>query len=451
MPADTSLKPAHNWKRSFHRALNLLFPVGMGLVACNVSGLFLAPGTQAAPSNSIATTPAAQAALDHVKSTQRQADRSLDALPLLTRPALSYLGTFRVPHQDVLGNPLGYGGYALGYDAARQGLFFGGHDWYQELCEIGIPATIALTQTASILQNCTDVTEGRLSQIDQDSIKLGGTLVFNGRLIVSAYSYYDADGSQVLSHFVSGPDLSFQGDVSGPYPVGGDRAGIVSGYMTGIPAEWRAAFGGPALTGNCCLSIISRSSYGPAVSVFNPDDIGQLDPVPATSLLNYPQEHPLAAWDADSPYFNGSTHIVGVAFPPGSRSVLFFGRQGVGPFCYGTGAECNDPVDSSKGTHAYPYIHQVWAYDALDLLAVKDGTRQPWEAKPYALWQLSEMDASGGATIAGMTYDPASGRVYITEMYGESPAVHVYQIQTAGNPATTPAAYLPLVAANTPR
>jgi hypothetical protein len=350
-----------------------------------------------------------------------------------------------VPHQDDLAKPLGYGGYALGYDTAQHGRYFGGHDWYQNLCEIGIPATIALTQTASILQNCTDVAEGRLSLIDQDSIKLGGSLIYNGRLIVSAYSYYDADGSQALSHFVSDPDLSIQGNVSGPYQVG-NWAGIVSGYMALIPPEWRTAFGGPALTGNCCLSIISRTSYGPAVSVFNPNDVGRLDPVPATPVLYYPQDHPLAAWDANSPYFNGSTHIVGVAFPPGSRSVLFFGRQGVGPFCYGTGAECNDPVDSSKGTHAYPYVHQLWAYDALDLLAVKDGTRQPWEAKPYALWQLGEMDVSGGPDMAGMTYDPDSGRVYITEMYGESPAVHVYQILVAGMQAKPHTAYLPLVA-----
>jgi hypothetical protein len=424
---------------------------GACLMLCAILGLSPNPAAKAGNAEAgrgvSASNPVTQAMPEQGKAFQYPDGAALEDLPLLTRQALSYLGTFSVPHQDDLSNPLGYGGYALGYDAAQPGLFFGGHDWYQQLCEIGIPATLALTQTASILQNCTDVTEGRLSQIDQDSIKLGGTLVFSGRLIVAAYSYYDADGSQVLSHFVSNADLSIQGDVLGPYPVG-DWAGIVSGYMGLIPPEWRAAFGGPALTGNCCLSIISRTSYGPAVSVFNPNDVGRLDPVPATPVLYYPQDHPLAAWDANSPYFNGSTHILGVAFPPGSRSVLFFGRQGVGPFCYGTGAECNDPVDSSKGTHAYPYVHQVWAYDALDLLAVKDGTRQPWEVKPYALWQLGEMDASGGADMAGMTYDPDSGRVYITEMYGESPAVHVYQIESDGNPVYTNPVYLPFMAGN---
>jgi hypothetical protein len=203
--------------------------------------------------------------------------------------------------------------------------------------------------------------------------------------------------------------------------------------MTTVPAEWRFSLGGPALTGQCCISIISRTSSGPAASAFEPDDVGSLNPVPATPLLYYPLEHPLAPVDTQNDYFNLATQIKGVAFPPGTRSVLFFGRHGTGPYCYGTGGDvgegdCYDPVDSSKGTHAYPYVHQVWAYDALDLLAVKDALIQPWEVQPYQIWRLNEMDASGGATIRGAAFDPQSGKVYITEGYGEEPLVHVYGI-----------------------
>jgi hypothetical protein len=362
----------------------------------------------------------------------------LGSLPLLSQSALSYVGAFSVPNQDLDGNPLGYSGHALAYHPGSHSLFFGGHDWNQELCEIGIPSIIDLDQTAPILQNCTDVTEGRLGLVDDYTVKLDGTLVFNDRLIVSAYGYYDANANQVLSHFASSPDLSMVGDIEGPYQVG-DWPGIVSGYMTTIPAEWQQAFGGPALTGNCCLPIISRTSYGPAVSVFNPDDVGSLDLVPATPILYYPGEHPLAEWDSTGTYFNGSTNIVGIAFPSGTRSVLFIGRQGIGEFCYGTGEECNDPVDDSKGTHAYPYVHQVWAYDALDLVAVKDGEREPWDVLPYDLWVLDEMDSEGSATIAGATYDPIGGRIYITERYGEDPAVHVFQIAISmDNPVFLP-------------
>jgi len=70
----------------------------------------------------------------------------------------------------------------------------------------------------------------------------------------------------------------------------------------------------------------------------------------------------------------------------------------------------------------------VWAYDALDLLKMREGVIQPWEVQPYGLWVLDEMDSEGRATISGMAYDPESGRVYLTERYEEEPVVHVYQV-----------------------
>ena len=94
-----------------------------------------------------------------------------------------------------------------------------------------------------------------------------------------------------------------------------------------------------------------------------------------------------------------------MVFPEGTRSVLFFGRHGLGKFCYGPGTTdqqlvgrptdggvdtwCHDPTSANKGTHAYPYHYYVWAYDANDLAAVKAGQKQPWEVKPYAVWPFS--------------------------------------------------------------
>jgi hypothetical protein len=381
------------------------------------------------------------------RDTAAQTTASVAQLPLLQQGNMSYVGAFRVPQRDGSNsaqNYLTYGGTALSYNAANHSLYFGGHDWYQRLCEVRIPAVISLSRTASLVHNCVDVTEGRLGGIDEGTVKLGGTLPHNGRLIVSAYSYYDADTNQTRSHFVSGPNLAQTGDVQGPFQVGTAGAGFVSGYMAAVPPEWRSLLGGPALTGNCCLSIISRTSAGPAVSVFNPNDVGRVSPVPATPLLAYPLSHPLAPEATQNDLFNTTTQIAGVAFPPGTRSVLFFGVHGSGPWCYGTGGdngECHDPAVASKGPHAYPYVHQVWAYDALDLLAVKNGQRQRWELRPYATWRLTEMNDTGDAGIAGAAYDPTSGRLYLTERYGEEPVVHVYQITASGGVSTaTPTA-----------
>ena len=243
-------------------------------------------------------------------------------------------------------------------------------------------------------------------------------------------------------------------DTQGPFTVGSERAGYVSGYMTLVPQSWRAMLGGPALTGQSTIPIITRTSFGPAVSVFDPDDIGVKDPVPATALLYYPQAHPLMnAWDVQSEYFNGTTGIRGVVFPEGTRSVLFFGRQGTGPFCYGLGTAdralvgttyrdgvtkwCSEPdappEGSSKGNHAYPYRYQVWAYDALDLAKVKAGELQPWEVRPYAMWPLTLPQAPSSNSFAstyinGAAYDPARRRIFLTQDRGENPLVHVFTL-----------------------
>ena len=117
--------------------------------------------------------------------------------------------------------------------------------------------------------------------------------------------------------------------------------------------------------------------------------------------------------------------------PEGSRSVMFFGRQGTGKFCYGTGEECGDPTQDSKGVHAYPYRYQVWAYDAQDLADVKAGRRKPWSLRPYAIWPLTVPFAS--QILQGATYDQASGRIFVSTAYGdgERPVIHVLMVKAS--------------------
>src|SRR6185503_15084147 len=134
-------------------------------------------------------------------------------------------------------------------------------------------------------------------------------------------------------------------DVEGMFRLGTMGAGFVSGYMTQIPEEWQDDFNGTAITGQCCIPIIGRTSFGPAAFSFHPEDLGVIDPVPVTPMVDYPSSHPLAAWDSTNGWFNGSTQIKGIVFPQGTSSVLFFGNHGIGEFCYGTGEDCNDPVN----------------------------------------------------------------------------------------------------------
>ena len=88
--------------------------------------------------------------------------------------------------------------------------------------------------------------------------------------------------------------------------------------------------------------------------------------MPATAVVCYPADHTtLGAWNGSwNPrkgiWFGGGTTIRGVVFPAGTRCVLFFGTQGIGPFCYGEGT--TDKRLAGKPTPD----GTIWCYDADD-------------------------------------------------------------------------------------
>lgn len=393
----------------------------------------------------------------------------------LQKSDLEYLGAFRVPQEDY-GSPqysgFNFGGTALTYNPHNNSLILVGHNWYQLTAEISIPNIVNSTnltnlKTARVLQSFADTTEGNRQNIgeggasvDTSGVPIGGYLVWGETLIGTAYGYYDAGNVVKLSHFVSGLDFSTHGDFDGMYRVGTTPAvanpAFIDGYMATIPEEWQGQFGGPALTGNCCLSIISRTSLGPSAAVFDPADLGVMEPVPAKPVVGYPIAHPTLGTYGDQRrdvLYNGSMAIHGMVFPNGSSSVLFFGRRGTGDFCYGEGKSdpalhkthcdpdypevlcCYDPVNSSKGGHSYPYVYLVLAYDAKDLILVKTGNKKMWDIIPYGVWELSFPFANDNADILGAAYDPNTQRIYISQDGGDTPGccghlplIHVYHV-----------------------
>ena len=371
---------------------------------------------------------------------------SSTALPRLYSGSLRYLGAFRLPGSRGDRATFDYGGTALAYDPGHNSLFAVGHDWYQLTAEVSIPRlgrakrVIGLPR-AAYLQSFADATGGKLDSTGGSGNKIGGPLVYQGRLYGSVYVYYDATDSQVRSHWARSSTSLRGGHVRGLFALAGPGAGFVSGFMALVPTPWQRLLGGPALTGNCCIPIISRTSFGPAAFTFDPGQLGTGGMTGDHALVYYPQHHPtLGAWDASwdprrGKLFGGGTSIRGLVFPNGSRSVLFFGTQGVGRFCYGEGTTnkslaftptpdgttwCYDPDDPSKGTHAYPYVAEVWAYDAALLAQVRAGRRRPWQVRPYATWRLKL--PFGSPRIGGAAYDPGRGLVYISQQYADGPA-----------------------------
>ena len=380
-------------------------------------------------------------------------------LPRIQPGNFEYLGAFALPQGTFGDSRFGYSGRGITpYTVSSSGiktLFIEGHDWNSgTVGQVKIPAQLSKNSNwsalpvATVLQNFHDIADDRWASLGTTSYNaVFGMLPYNGRLIIGAASWYDGSCSQYASHGVSSFDLSRSDDFQGFYTLSADAdARSLGGYMTTIPSEWQALFGGPALTGNAALSIIGCISSGPAATVFDPDHIGVENPVSGTTVVYYPLAHYLQTGGktTENTFTFGST-VKGIAFPAGSRSVLFIGRQSLASeYCYGPGTDdpslhlvptsggtwCYDPCNHSKGGHGYPYYHSVWAYDALDLVKVKSGEKQSWEVKPYTEWNLYEMDSSGCAGIRGAGYDPETRRLFITQSYGEEPKVDVYRINS---------------------
>src|ERR1700730_7719448 len=200
---------------------------------------------------------------------------------LVSQTDMTYLGAIHLP--DVGGDGFNYGGFGLAFNPVGNSLYIVGHVNNLLTAEISIPA---LGGTATVLQPLQDSTAGKLGAIGSGQVRIGGNLVYKSKLYTTGFVFYDASNAQTLSHFNRPLNLS-AGGVTGPYRVGSSGAGFYSGYMTTIPSDWQAKLGAPAMTGNCCLSIISRTSFGPSVSAWDPENTSPN----AQLLVEYDQIH----------------------------------------------------------------------------------------------------------------------------------------------------------------
>jgi hypothetical protein len=367
--------------------------------------------------------------------------------PLLKADQITYLGSFTLP---VLTGPstaeadqLTYGGYGLGMGADGTSLYVGCHDWGDKLARVRIPE---MGKEAEVVEPCTAIPNfAEISGPDGrvNGLVLGGSLWWNDRLIVSGYTFYDPaagtrDGHN-KTHFAGGPAI---GDLKGPWRVGTDEPGIIAGNMAVVPEEWRASIGGPVVGGLCCISIIGRSSYGPAINVFNPDDIGRVPKIKSEMLAGYPDNHQnLGRYHGASEYFGGAMTMGGLAWPRGTRAVLAIVNW-PSSFCYGAGTNdpaldgkptgtghvyCYDPFFANQGQHSKDWELSAIVFDAVDLARVKAGRRQPWNVKPVARLPLPNAPKIG--LVQSATFDPDTGRLFVAPSFGQPGVIHVWQIR----------------------
>jgi len=370
---------------------------------------------------------------------------------LLQLSDLNYLGGFRLP-QGTFGCvnenecSFAYSKGPIAFNSTNNSMFVAGHIYNQWISEINIPTlvnstNINLFNEATIRQNFANLFPNINTIADcGNGCYIGGLLTDGSKMTLSAYDYYDSTYSATKSHATANANWSGSIGANGPFSVGGNTAAIegqVGGYMSWIPASWRTAMGGPALTGLSSVAITTRTSVGPSSWVFDPATlIGLTSEIkPAVNVVGYPDGHrTLGEWGASSMYVSGADQISGVVWPEGSKTVLFFGQHG-DTFCYGNApGDCVDPVRSGvHGVHGYPYHAHVWAYDANDLLAVKNGTKNPWDLVPYGNWNIENTFgglASDENSIVGATYDATTQRIYlaVADRDGSQPAIYAYGV-----------------------
>jgi hypothetical protein len=388
-------------------------------------------------------------------------------LPRLSKAQLVYEGAFLPPAEGYR-----YGAYGLGWSVLRQSLFASGEGSKILAGEFGVPdvriaASPDALATAPARQALADPTDGRYGLaypggLATDFGRWGGFLPVGNKLISKVFHYYDSSGRQIASDFVSSLDLSVPNDTIGPFKIGGrtlegfiteaevaaseaagqtiTTTGFTSGVMGAIPSEWQAALGGKVAAGAALSSIIWRQCFGPCAFVFDPDQL-TADVVPKP-LVYYTQKYPtLGLWGGEtpgdagarqpaSPYFNGTTDINGIVFPEGTRTMMFLGRHGIGPFCYGSTClpdECQ-MVKCGQWNHAPPYYSYYWLYDAADFLRVKRGEIKPWEVKPYEVGILDLPFATAMGFLTGAAWDPATRRIFVGQEQNERQIIHVYRV-----------------------
>ena len=385
---------------------------------------------------------------------------------LLYSNDLTYLGAFKVPAGSYGGSEydtFSYSGAAIAFNPANNSLFISSHINVQYVGEINIPTPVNSSNinsipSATVRQNAYDIMEGHRTHIKAggaaettQKVNIGGLWIdtVQNKLIGTVFNYYDGDTSQELEHFTSGLTLSTSGDFTGMWKVGanfsGIGAGYKSGYMTAVPSSWQSAIGGRALTGDCCNSIIGRTSRGPSAFMFNPSDLGVKEPTPQIPMLYYDPIHPTLGDYADpgtDHLWKAADRIGGVVWPPGTKTILYYGHHGLGVHCYGEASACGDPIQIYKGTHAYPYTFYMWAYNADDFLAVKNGTKQPWQVVPYTTWAITfPFPIENVDHRPSAAYDPATQRLYLSQPYGwnwSMPLIHVYKVNIGITPPPDP-------------
>jgi len=383
-------------------------------------------------------------------------------LPLIEIGDLEYQGAFRI-----LGGIQGESraDYAIGqieYNPINHSLFFAGFNLDGAIAEVSIPILINSTNVNDLnssifLQDFYRVLDRTPDSNPQNINRITGIKLFNGKLIVNGLEYYDAPANNTHTTLVIDDPSDLENSmIEGYYEL--DGAAHIAGWISNIPPEWQNILDGNYIAGNSSkYAINGRLSMGPSAFVFDPTALSGSPSgiIPTTTLLDYNLTNPLYADYSDyenadynvfetngTPPFTGHTSEDLEVVPgsnnlwtsssqasygfivPGSRTYMTLGSSGGHESGIGykatqnNGNQCGGPCPYDADDE-YNYY---WMWDVNDLVEVKNGTKQPYEVRPYSYGFFDvpfQTDIFSGDTpehhpVYGGVYDSVSELLYLT-------------------------------------
>jgi len=384
-------------------------------------------------------------------------------LPLINISQLQYIGGFRVPYGTFGASGTQYAEGPIAVVPGGTSMFIVGKTKDQAIAEISIPQLvndnldITNLNIATVLQPFRMVLPAPSTGNPQRLDRIGGMALVNGKLLVNAFEYYDADTNVTHTTMVINNPLKLaSSSIDGYYAVSG-RA-HVAGWISPVPTNLQSSLGGTHLMGHSTgTPIISRHSVGPSAFAISPASqmIGASpgSSISTTKLMDFSlstpagdtQKQGAAYLDNTIKTNNLWTRISDAAYGfivPGTRTYLTIGHtggitNGIGyKITQDTGYKCPGPCSFVRADN-YNYY---WLWDVNDLLAVKNGQMNAYDVMPYAYGKFNApFQGKGLKKIIGGSFDDQKSILYLTledadylqNQYNPTPVIIAYKIPLA--------------------
>ncbi len=407
---------------------------------------------------------------NHNYTTCKEIENNTGDGPLWQISSLSYKGGFRVnagQHGDTIYSAADYSTGIFTVSESGNSIFLAGNPREQRIAEFEIPEIVNTRDIIEMVKADNFLQEFEIfhdPETRYDSgiagfFRFSGLIAIDGKLIVHAFNWYDANGTETdtTSVIVDSNNLATS-EIIGPFQLEG--AARSAGWVTPVPLNWQSRLGGTHVSGWSQGSINSRLSNGPSAYFWNPHEDALNNSVPgpiaATVGLTFPLDNILYDYGTYGDYYDGTlttnaeiltnnqlnndlwTYMSGATYGfiiPGTNTYVTLGvnggiNSGVGyKWQYPDGKYCSGhcPKDREDLQNYY------WLWQLSDLEKAVKGEIPPYSIRPYSFGELDTAGFKG--RLASGHYDPESGRLIISlkdgdkvSMYYRPPLFLVYNI-----------------------